>query len=90
LGIFVAPKSIFLERFIIITELNEHGHTENLDPLKNKFQQKASALAVETKAKLKEFGGMKVDEVTLKQVFGGMRGVKSMIWETSQFLPMMK
>ncbi|MEL6639385.1 MAG: citrate (Si)-synthase, partial [Bacteroidota bacterium] len=26
----------------------------------------------------------KVDEVTLKQVYGGMRGVKSMVWETSQ------
>jgi len=68
-------------------ELNEHGHTQNLDPLKNKFREKALALAIETKAKLKESGGLKVDEVTLKQVFGGMRGVKSMIWETSQLDP---
>ena len=67
--------------------MNEHGHTEITDPLKNKFREKALSLATETRAKLKEFGGMKVDEVTLKQVFGGMRGVKSMIWETSQLDP---
>jgi len=68
-------------------ELNEHEYTENLDPLKNKFREIASALTKDTKAKLREFSGLKVDEVTLKQVFGGMRGVKSMIWETSQLDP---
>ncbi|MCL4164430.1 UNVERIFIED_CONTAM: hypothetical protein GTU68_037601, partial [Idotea baltica] len=39
------------------------------------------------RALLKEHGGKKVDEVVLKQVFGGMRGVKSMIHETSQLDP---
>lgn len=58
-----------------------------MDPLKQKFQEKASALGKELKAMLKEHGGKKVDEVTLKQVFGGMRGVKSMVWETSQLDP---
>lgn len=55
-----------------------------MDPLKKKFQEKSAALKVEMKAFLKENGTKKVDEVTLSQVFGGMRGVKSMIWETSQ------
>ncbi len=55
-----------------------------MDPLKDKFFEKSSKLKVELKALLKEHGGKKVDEVTLKQVFGGMRGVKSMVWETSQ------
>lgn len=55
-----------------------------MDPLKQKFHEKSSALAKELKAMLKEKGSLKVDEVTLKQVFGGMRGVKSMVWETSQ------
>ncbi len=55
-----------------------------MDPLKEKFQEKASALKTEIKALLKEQGSTVVDEVTLKQVFGGMRGVKSMVWETSQ------
>ncbi len=55
-----------------------------MDPLKKKFQEKSAALKVEIKAFLKENGNTKVDEVTLSQVFGGMRGVKSMVWETSQ------
>ena len=55
-----------------------------MDPLKKKFHEKSSKLKTEIKALLKENGGLKVDEVTLKQVFGGMRGVKSMVWETSE------
>lgn len=55
-----------------------------MDPLKQKFQEKSAALKAEAKALLKEKGDTKVDEVTLSQVFGGMRGVKSMIWEPSQ------
>ncbi len=58
-----------------------------MDPLKQKFQEKAQALAIEMKAFRKEHANVKVDEVTLGQVFGGMRGVKSMIWETSQLDP---
>ena len=58
-----------------------------MDPLKKKFQVKAEALRSEIKTLLKEHGNLKVDEVALKQVFGGMRGVKSMIWETSQLDP---
>ncbi len=55
-----------------------------MNPLKQKFFDKSSALRTEMRAYLKENGSKKVDEVTLSQVFGGMRGVKSMIWETSQ------
>jgi len=55
-----------------------------MDPLKQKFQEKSTALKAEIKALLKEHGNTKVDEVKLSQVFGGMRGVKSMVWETSQ------
>ncbi len=58
-----------------------------MDPLKQKFQEKSEALKIEIKSFLKEHGNQKVDEVTLKQVFGGMRGVKSMVWETSQLDP---
>ena len=54
-----------------------------MDRLKEKFRKKAAIVAKEVKAMVKEHGGKKVGEVTLKQVFGGMRGVKSMIWETS-------
>ena len=55
-----------------------------MDPLKLKFKEKAEALFHETRALLKANGAKKVDEVTIKQIYGGMRGVKSMVWETSQ------
>ncbi|RME99364.1 MAG: citrate (Si)-synthase [Bacteroidetes bacterium] len=58
-----------------------------MDPLKQRFKEKATALAQEMKALLKEHRDMKVDEVKLWQVFGGARGVKMMIWETSQLDP---
>jgi citrate synthase len=58
-----------------------------MDLLKQKFFEKSSQLKSEVKSILKAQGGTKVDEVTLAQVFGGMRGVKSMIWETSQLDP---
>ena len=54
-----------------------------MDRLKQKFFEKSSALKTEIRALLKEHGGKEVGTVNLKQVFGGMRGVKSMIWETS-------
>ncbi len=54
------------------------------DLLKQRFYEKASALAKEMKALLKEHGEKKLDEVKLRQAFGGARGIKMMIWETSQ------
>ncbi|MEM0992080.1 MAG: citrate (Si)-synthase [Bacteroidota bacterium] len=54
------------------------------DPLKQKFQAKALALFTEMRAMLKEHGDLKVDEVKLRQVLGGARGIKMMLWETSQ------
>ena len=58
-----------------------------MDPLKQKFSEKALALFTEVRALLKEKGNTKVDEVVLSQVFGGARGVKMMVWETSQLDP---
>lgn len=58
-----------------------------MDPLKQKFFEKASALKGEIRAMLKEKGQVKVDEVTLSQIFGGARGVKTMVWETSELDP---
>jgi citrate synthase len=54
-----------------------------MDKLKEKFRIKAEEVAKEVKSILKEHGNKKADEVSLAQIFGGMRGVKSMIWETS-------
>ncbi len=58
-----------------------------MDPLKKKFYEKASALKIEIKSLLKEHGDKVVGEVTLRQMFGGMRGVKSMVWDTSSLDP---
>jgi len=55
-----------------------------MEPLKKKFFEKSQDLMKELKALRKEKGGVKVGEVNLKQVLTGMRGVKSMVWETSQ------
>lgn len=58
-----------------------------MDQLKQKFYEKSSALRGELRNIAKTQGSVKVDEVTLGQVLGGMRGVKSMVWETSQLDP---
>lgn len=55
-----------------------------MDPLKQKFIEKASALRDKVKAMLKEHGETVVDEVTLGQVYGGARNIKMMVWETSE------
>ena len=54
-----------------------------MDPLKIRFKEKATAQAADIKAMLKEHGNRVIDEVTLSQAYGGMRDIKSMIWETS-------
>jgi citrate synthase len=54
-----------------------------MDLLKQKFYDKCQALTKEIRAILKEHGETKIDEVTVSQAYGGMRGIKSMIWETS-------
>ncbi len=55
-----------------------------MEALKQKFAAKALALYQELRAISKEHGDMKVDEVKLAQVLGGARGIKMMLWETSQ------
>lgn len=55
-----------------------------MDPLKQKFQEKALKVYAEVRALKKNHGDTVVGEVTLAQTLGGMRGVKSMLYETSQ------
>jgi citrate synthase len=55
-----------------------------MDPLKQKFFEKASALRTEIKAMLKEHGNTKVEDVTLGQIYGGARDIKMMVWEPSE------
>ncbi len=58
-----------------------------MDPLKQRFKEKALELYTEMRTMLKEHGDTKVDEVKLSQVFGGARGIKMMVYETSQLDP---
>ena len=58
-----------------------------MDPLKEKFKQKALALFTEMRGLLKEHGDKVIDSVTLSQAFGGMRGIKGMVWDTSSLDP---
>lgn len=55
-----------------------------MDALKQKFAEKAIALYTELRGINQEHGDKKVDEVVLRQVTGGARGIKMMLWETSQ------
>lgn len=58
-----------------------------MDILKKKFQDKAAAAAQEIKALLKEHGNMVIDNATLSQIYGGMRDITSMVYETSLLDP---
>ncbi|PCJ84309.1 MAG: citrate (Si)-synthase, eukaryotic [Flavobacteriales bacterium] len=58
-----------------------------MEKLKEKFAEKALPVAVEMKQFLKEHGDKVVSEVSVAQVFGGMKGVPSMITETSKLDP---
>ena len=58
-----------------------------MDALKKKFYEKASTLSKEIKTLLKAHGNTVVGEVTLRQIYGGMRGLKSMPWEPSALDP---
>lgn len=58
-----------------------------MDRLKTKFYEKANTAIAEMKPFLKEYDKVIIDQVTVGQVFGGMRGIKSMLWETSLLDP---
>jgi len=55
-----------------------------MDELKKKFYEKSSALKSEIRALRKEHGDKVVADVNIAQIIGGMRGIKSMLWETSE------
>ncbi len=51
--------------------------------VKDRFKQKADAMSAEVKDILKEHGDKKIGEVTLSQVYQGMRGITGLVTETS-------
>ncbi len=51
--------------------------------IKDRFKEKADKTALEIKALLKEHGDKKIGEVTLSQIYQGMRGITGLVTETS-------
>jgi len=60
---------------------------ENMSRLKKQVQDKIEAWRPRTTRLLKEFGNVKVDEVTIDQVIGGARDIKSLITDISYLDP---
>ncbi len=58
-----------------------------MDPLKQLFFEKAQASKKEIKDILQQHGHVKVDEVSIDQVYGGMRDIICMLWEPSLLDP---
>lgn len=58
-----------------------------MDRLKEQFKEKASALSVEIKDIIKNHGDLKLGEITVAQVYQGMRGMIGMVTETSKLDP---
>lgn len=55
--------------------------------MKDRFKAKADAANLEIKELLKEHGNKKIGEVTLAQVYQGMRGITGLVTETSLLDP---
>ncbi|HEY8688336.1 MAG TPA: citrate (Si)-synthase, eukaryotic [Chitinophagaceae bacterium] len=51
--------------------------------IKDKFKEKADSMSAEMKDILKQHGDKKIGEVTLSQVYQGMRGITGLVTETS-------
>ncbi|MBP6022481.1 citrate (Si)-synthase, eukaryotic [Ferruginibacter sp.] len=51
--------------------------------IKDTFKEKSDIVAAEIKALLKEHGNKKIGEVTLSQIYQGMRGMTGLVTETS-------
>jgi citrate synthase len=54
-----------------------------MDSIKDNFKAKSEVVAAEIKQLLKEHGNRKIGEVTLSQVYQGMRGITGLVTETS-------
>ncbi len=54
-----------------------------MSDIKGNFKAKSDTVGVEIKAMLKEHGDKKIGEVTLNQIYQGMRGITGLVSETS-------
>jgi citrate synthase len=71
--VLLSPATAFIKTFQI----------PGMGIIKDTFKAKADVVATEIKELLKEHGTKKIGEVTLSQVFQGMRGITGLVTETS-------
>ncbi|MCK5125479.1 MAG: citrate (Si)-synthase [candidate division Zixibacteria bacterium] len=58
-----------------------------MSKLKAKFESQIPGMRTEIRSLIKEHGSKVISEVTLKQVYGGMRGVRGLVCDTSLVPP---
>jgi citrate synthase len=75
LGLFVLPLRI--QKFSL------QFHIFSMDSLKKRFKAKSDLVGAEIKQMLKQHGNKVIGEVTLSQVYQGMRGITGLVTETS-------
>ena len=56
-------------------------------PLKETFRSKLDPMRDRVRTMVKEYGAEKISDVTVAQAYGGMRGVKCIVTETSALDP---
>jgi len=54
-----------------------------IDKLKNRFEEVALPFAKEVKEMIKTYGDVELGQTTVSQLYGGMKSIKAMTWETS-------
>ncbi len=64
-----------------------HQQTRRASDLKSVFEAKIKPFQEEVKAFRKEHGSAKVGEITVDMMYGGMRGMKGLVTETSVLDP---
>jgi len=57
-----------------------------MDKIKEQFRDTFPSIVADTKAFLKENADQKVGEISLGQLYGGMRGMPALICETSKLI----
>jgi len=58
-----------------------------MSALKEKLHSKIEPMREEVRKVIKEHGDVKIGEITVSQAYGGMRGLKCMVWEPSALDP---
>lgn len=54
-----------------------------MDKLKNRFEEVALPFSKEVKEMIKTYGDVELGQTTISQLYGGMKSIKAMTWETS-------